>query len=43
VYAVSKRITLPPGASADDLRAAFKGNVLAQGTLTGTYQRAVGG
>ena len=43
VYAVSKQITLPPGASADDLRAAVKGNVLAQGTLTGTYQRAVGG
>jgi Raf kinase inhibitor-like YbhB/YbcL family protein len=43
IYAVSKQITLPPGASADDLRAAVKGNVLAQGTLTGTYQRAVGG
>jgi len=43
VYAVSKQITLPPGASADDLRAAVKSNVLAQGTLTGTYQRAVGG
>jgi Raf kinase inhibitor-like YbhB/YbcL family protein len=43
VYAVSKQITLPPGATADELRAAIKGNVLAQGTLTGTYQRAVGG
>jgi Raf kinase inhibitor-like YbhB/YbcL family protein len=43
VYAVSKQITLAPGASADELRAAIKGNVLAQGTLTGTYQRAVGG
>jgi Raf kinase inhibitor-like YbhB/YbcL family protein len=43
VYAVSKQITLPPGASADDLRGAVKGNVLAQGALTGTYQRAVGG
>jgi Raf kinase inhibitor-like YbhB/YbcL family protein len=43
VYAVSKQITLAPGATADELRAAIKGNVLAQGTLTGTYQRAVGG
>jgi Raf kinase inhibitor-like YbhB/YbcL family protein len=43
VYAVSKQITLPPGAPADDLRTAVKGNVLAQGTLTGTYQRADGG
>jgi Raf kinase inhibitor-like YbhB/YbcL family protein len=43
VYAVSKQITLPPGATADELRAAVKGNVLAQGTLTGTYERAVGG
>ncbi len=43
VYAVSKQITLPPGASADELRAAIKGNALAQGTLTGTYQRGAGG
>jgi Raf kinase inhibitor-like YbhB/YbcL family protein len=43
VSAVSKPITLAPGATADELRAAIKGNVLAQGTLTGTYQRAVGG
>ena len=43
VYALSKQITLAPGASADELRAALKGNVLGQGTLTGTYQRAVGG
>jgi Raf kinase inhibitor-like YbhB/YbcL family protein len=43
VSAVSKQITLAPGATADELRAAIKGNVLAQGTLTGTYQRAVGG
>ena len=43
VSAVSKQVTLAPGATADELRAAIKGNVLAQGTLTGTYQRAVGG
>lgn len=42
VSAVSKKITLAPGASADELRAAMKGNVLAQGTLTGTYQRGTG-
>jgi len=43
VYTLANQITLPPDASADELRAAIKGNVLAQGTLTGTYQRAVGG
>ena len=42
VSAVSKKIALAPGATADDLRAAIKGNVLAQGTLTGTYQRGTG-
>ena len=42
VSAVSKKITLAPGASADDLRAAIEGNVLAQGTLIGTYQRGTG-
>jgi Raf kinase inhibitor-like YbhB/YbcL family protein len=42
VAAVSKQITLAPGATADELRAAIKGNVVAQGTLTGTYQRATG-
>ena len=42
VYAVSKQITLAPGATADELRAAIKGNVLAQGKLTGTYQRSTG-
>lgn len=42
VSAVSKKITLPAGATADDLRAAIKGNMLAQGTLTGTYQRGAG-
>jgi Raf kinase inhibitor-like YbhB/YbcL family protein len=42
VSAVSKKITLAPGSTADELRAAIKGNVLAQGTLTGTYQRGTG-
>jgi phosphatidylethanolamine-binding protein (PEBP) family uncharacterized protein len=42
VYGLSKQITLPPGASADELRAAIKGNLLAQGKLTGTYQRGAG-
>ena len=42
VSAVSKQITLAPGATADELRAAIKGNVLAEGKLTGTYQRSTG-
>ena len=42
VSAVSKKITLTPGATADEVRAAIKGKVLAQGTLTGTYQRGTG-
>ncbi|HEY4397088.1 MAG TPA: YbhB/YbcL family Raf kinase inhibitor-like protein [Acidimicrobiia bacterium] len=42
VSAVSKPITLAPGATAEELRAAIKGKVLAQGKLTGTYQRATG-
>jgi len=42
VSAVSKQTTLAPGATADELRAAIKGNVLAQGKLTGTYQRSTG-
>jgi len=42
VSAVSKQITLAPGATADELRSAIKGNVLAQGKLTGTYQRSTG-
>ena len=42
VSAVSKQITLAPGATVEELRAAIKGNVLAQGKLTGTYQRSTG-
>ncbi len=40
VYAVSKPIDLAAGASVDELRAAIKGTVIAQGKLVGTYQRA---
>ena len=40
VDAVSKKIDLAAGASADDLRAAIKGKIVAEGKLTGTYQRA---
>jgi Raf kinase inhibitor-like YbhB/YbcL family protein len=39
VYAVSKKIELAPGATADDLRAAIKGKIVVEGKLTGTYQR----
>ena len=42
VSAVSKQITLAPGTTVEELRAAIKGNVLAQGKLTGTYQRSTG-
>ena len=42
VSAVSKQITLAAGATTDELGAAIKGNVLAQGKLTGTYQRSTG-
>ncbi len=40
VYAVSKPIGLAPGASADELRTAITGTVVAQGKLVGTVQRA---
>jgi Raf kinase inhibitor-like YbhB/YbcL family protein len=39
VYAVSKRIELAPDASADELRAAMKGKIVAEGKITGKYQR----
>jgi len=39
VYGVSKKIELAPGATADELRAAIKGKIVAEGKLTGTYQR----
>lgn len=40
VFAVSTRLDLPPGASADALRRALAGTVLAEGRLLGRYARA---
>jgi Raf kinase inhibitor-like YbhB/YbcL family protein len=40
VLALSRRITLPPGASADDLRRAVAGAAIAEGRLVGRYARA---
>lgn len=37
--ALSKRLDLAPGATADELRRAMKGTVLARARLVGTYQR----
>jgi Raf kinase inhibitor-like YbhB/YbcL family protein len=39
IFALSRPSGLRPGASADDLRTAIKGAVLAEGTLTGRYGR----
>ncbi|MBA2633213.1 MAG: YbhB/YbcL family Raf kinase inhibitor-like protein [Chloroflexi bacterium] len=39
VFALSEPLGLAPGFSADELRAALEGKVLASGRLTGTYQR----
>ncbi|HET6381121.1 MAG TPA: YbhB/YbcL family Raf kinase inhibitor-like protein [candidate division Zixibacteria bacterium] len=39
VYAVSETLGLGEGASADQLRAALQGKVLAEGVLTGVYAR----
>lgn len=39
LYALSEPLTLSPGASIDDLRAAMEGKVLAEATLVGTYSR----
>lgn len=39
VYALSGRLDLQPGASKAELTRAMEGKVLAQGRLTGTYQR----
>ncbi len=40
VFALSRRLDLPPGASADQLRRAAAGAAIAQGSLTGRYGRA---
>jgi Raf kinase inhibitor-like YbhB/YbcL family protein len=39
VYALSEETGLSTGFSADELRAAMEGNILAEGRLSGTYQR----
>jgi phosphatidylethanolamine-binding protein (PEBP) family uncharacterized protein len=39
-YALSARLDLRPGASANDLKRAISGLVLAQGRLVGRYARA---
>lgn len=39
VYALSAPLSLEPGFTADELRAAMAGRVLAEGRLTGTYAR----
>jgi Raf kinase inhibitor-like YbhB/YbcL family protein len=40
VYALSRHLDLRSGASADDLRRAIKGAVIAEGRLVGRYARA---
>ena len=39
IYALNKPLDLRPGASKQQLLDAMKGHILAQGQLTGTYQR----
>jgi len=39
VFALSERLGLPAGFSADELRSAMAGRVLGSGTLTATYRR----
>jgi Raf kinase inhibitor-like YbhB/YbcL family protein len=39
-FAVSQAVDLRPGASADDLRRAIRGSVLAESSLTGRYSRS---
>ena len=39
VFALSERLDLPAGYSADDLRAAMAGKVLASGRLSASYRR----
>ena len=39
IYALNDALALEPGFSADELRSAMEGRVLATGLLTGTYQR----
>ncbi len=39
LYALDAELPLPPGATAQDLMQAMEGHILAEGRLTGTYQR----
>lgn len=39
IYALDKKLDLPPGASKKELLEAMKGHILAQGELMGTYER----
>jgi len=39
IYALDSALTLKPGATKDELLAAMKGHILAQGELIGTYER----
>ena len=39
IYALNAPISVEPGFTADELRAAMEGRVLATGRLTGTYRR----
>lgn len=39
VFALSRRLDLKPGATADDLRRAIAGSILAEGRLVGRYAR----
>jgi len=39
LYALDTLLTLPPGATADELKKAMRGHVLGTAELTGTYQR----
>jgi Raf kinase inhibitor-like YbhB/YbcL family protein len=39
IYALDTALDLPPGTTRDELRAAMKGHVLAEGGLMGTYGR----
>ena len=39
LYALDTRLDLPPGATADQLRKAMQGHILAQGELMGTFSK----
>jgi len=39
LYALGKKVTLPPGANAAAVRAAIKGKVLSRAQLLGRYGR----